>query len=192
MSETSEYNKGVLNNAAKLIKEKTNLYMVKTFLPKYLRTLIADYASNWSQHKHPSLTGQTYTSCVAGMYDNGSLVGTFGVLDYGASKPTSLTTYPGDKGFIDYDSGEFIGSNRDPMVFNYKHRYDFIGKPNQDAYVASMNFLRSFNSNVRGYSVVVVVGTDYAAYLEKVRGLDILTNTFLNAKGLAIALADSL
>jgi hypothetical protein len=45
------------------------------------------------------------------------------------------------------------------------------------AWQIAKSFLQSYKPNVKGYSLVMVVGSEYSAWLEKVRGLNILTST---------------
>jgi hypothetical protein len=96
----------------------------------------------------------------------------------------------GDTGFTDYDTGETISPYTDDddnidghptTVYQYsdnRKKIRFQGvQEGAYAWQIAKSFLQSYKPNVKGYSLVMVVGSEYSAWLEKVRGLNILTST---------------
>ena len=108
-----------------------------------------------------NVTGNTRGSIAFGVYVNGSL---------------ALVDTPYDRMFTrrrtlvggEYDKETGFRAPKDSN--SYVHYYGFQ---------ASEEFLHSYNpKNNKGISVVFVVGTHYADYLESVRGHNVLTSTY--------------
>jgi hypothetical protein len=124
------------------------------------------------------LTGNTLTSFCVGLYRNSSIIGYYGITNLlNVTQPTNNPVDVGEYGFYDYDSGEFIGDKDDPAVMDYgASGLKWQGHSYETGQNQSRAFLAQYKPSTKGYTLVACVGTDYAAWLEKVRGLDILTS----------------
>lgn len=131
----------------------------------------------WDEETDVNLTGNTrFGFCSAVYYDNKLFVGPYFLFDFEGGKPTNGMTAVGRKGFHDYDSGTWIGSEKDPVVMEYKHPYYRFQPTSEGKYSYEMtaNWLRSHRPGTKGMVVTVANMTPYADYLREVRGLDVL------------------
>lgn len=125
-----------------------------------------------------ALTGNTLTSYTAGIYENNNLVNIVNVYDVsGLDSPRYEMLDPSD-GTVTiqrYDDGRWVSVSTEEFI------------PTGGGYGSEVaeEFLRSYSpSNKKGWSVVVTTGTPYSDYLEESRGLNILMETFLDAKSI--------
>jgi hypothetical protein len=194
-----EWNKKVMDEAATKLERLKHNYMVNKYLPSLMESMLMDFGADYNAN-NPSLTGNTYTGTTIGAYYNRSLIGSLNMIDLGAKPPTQGQTFVGDYGFYDYDSGEWIGPygssdyifdseggiddmNEHPeFVADYKNFKWQKAQYGKYAYQIAKEFLQAYKPTVSGYALVMVVGSEYSAWLEKVRGLDILTGSRLYAK----------
>jgi hypothetical protein len=180
MSETDirRANEETLKRASRLIQQKLDNAMCKSILPKAAEFFVQGFASLWEENGNPSLTGSTFTSFCVGLYRDSTLIGFYGILDLaGVNEPTNNPVDVGEYGFFDYDTGEFIGDEDDPSVMDYNASgFEWQNHSYEKGRNQSRAFLSQYKPTTKGYSLVACVGTDYSAWLEKVRGLDILTS----------------
>nr|DAV38592.1 MAG TPA: hypothetical protein [Caudoviricetes sp.] len=126
--------------------------------------------------EYHNLTGNTLTSYAVGIYANGTLKRIVSMYDAdNVAKPTSVKLSRGDgKGVViveDYDSGRFI-----PVKRGYLTDTD-----GGYGLATSKSFLSSYKPSNRGFSMVMCTGTEYSEFLEKNKGLNVLTETFMIA-----------
>lgn len=180
MSETDvrKANAETLRKAPKLIQQKLDDAMVKAILPKAAEFFVQGFASLWQENYIPSLTGSTFTSFCVGVYRDSTLLGTYSIMDLsGVKKPTSNPADVGSYGFSDYDTGEEIGNENDPKVKPYNvPELQWQQHSKESGKNQALAFLSQYKPATKGYTMVVCVGTDYSAWLQKMRGLDILTS----------------
>lgn len=115
-----------------------------------------------SQKEYGNLTGNTVTSYAFGIYYDGRLVyfGTNKMKDPVSSK---LKKGEGFTGFsYDGDYRTFIAT------------VDTDGGYGKDT---SLRFLQGYKPNTRSFAFVVTTGTEYSAYLENVRKVNVLSDS---------------
>lgn len=131
--------------------------------------LLVDAETSKEYH---NLTGNTLTSYMVGIYENGKLRRIVSILEADAlRKPTSrkLTSGKGIAIVEDYDSGRFI-----PVK-----RYKLVDTDEDYGYNTSKRFLASYRPSVtKGFGIVMCTGTEYSEYLEASKRLNTLTGTF--------------
>lgn len=164
------------NNASETAKAKKRL---KNILTAQMLECLTDAAYSLlvnaeTSKEYHNLTGNTLTSYMVGIYENGKLRRIVSMYQADAlSKPTSKKLSRGSgKGVImveDYDSGRII-----PVK-----RYKLLDTDEGYGYDTSKSFLFSYKPSVqKGFSLVMCTGTEYSEYLESVKGLNTLTETF--------------
>ena len=149
---------------------------------KYAKLALFEAVEGWDETagSNANLTGNTRTGFCAAVYYNGKLeIGPITVFDLDGSdvkRPTHEYTRPGDSGFEDYGSGEYIGSEYDPYVRKYSSP-DLAFQPTQQGglgYLDTIQWLSSHRPSGTGLVVVVANAVPYAGYLREARKLDIL------------------
>ena len=132
--------------------------------------LIVD-ASN--SKEHGDLTGNTITSFSAGIYKDGSLYDVINVMDVTGLDTPNYTKLSNDMGIVTierYDNMDLVTVNTASMVSTDK-KYGFD---------SARSFLLAYTPKYRkGWSLVVTTGTEYSEYIESVRKLNVLTETYL-------------
>lgn len=124
-----------------------------------------------------NLTGNTLTSYMVGIYENGKLIRVVSMYDADSvEKPTSRKLSRGNGvGVIrveDYDSGRFIAVKK----------YSLVNTDEGYGYDTSKRFLAGYAPNMRkGYGFVMCTGTEYSEYLENSKRLNVLTETFTSS-----------
>jgi len=140
------------------------------------------------------LTGNTKTGFCAGLYYDRTLVRqpitVFEALSL--KRPTHKMTQPGQSGFADYGSGEWIGSRKDPEVYEYaskamdeneNYTLGFVKTNiNAFAYELTSSWLTKFKPSKKGMVVVVANAVPYGDFLRLERGFDILESARYNAQ----------
>lgn len=115
-------------------------------------------------------TGNTQTSYMGGIYINGRLVEILHERDY--TDPPRMKKIPGGKSV--YLRNPYEGS---PRYMRAK-----VDTSNEYGSETSEKFLRSYKpKSKKGLAICICTGTEYSDYLESVRGLDVLTNTWAQA-----------
>lgn len=114
-------------------------------------------------------TGNTQTSYMAGVYMYGRLQGI--VYQRTSTQPTRRMKIP--KGKTVYLSNPYEGNPR--AVKGMVDIYENHGLQ------TSLKFLQGYKSSPKGIGIVITTGTEYSEYIESVRHLDVLTNTFKDA-----------
>lgn len=125
--------------------------------------------------EYQGFTGNTQTSYVCGIYHDGKLLGAFASGD-NMRKPIRLKVGKGQRVFL---KNPYEGKAR-----SVTGRVDVDKEFGADS---AVKFLMSYKPAVRkGFSVVMTTGTEYSEYLENVRNLNVLTDTFQSAKGIVL------
>jgi hypothetical protein len=128
------------------------------------------------EKQYMNLTGNTFTSYACGIYRDGSLVEVLLSSDY-KRPPVRLKLTAGEMWLPEIDGADYDGRLR-------PFRAD-VATDRGVGEATSMTFLRSYvPATKRGYEVVMCTGTEYSTFLEQVRHLNVLTNTFMEAPGL--------
>ena len=129
-----------------------------------------------------SLTGNTLTSYMVGIYVDDRLFNTMSVMDVDNLKsPTRNKITQGERyvvpWFEDYDTGRIVTVRRENLI------------KTDEGYGAdtSREFLHSFTPSTKGFSLVFTTGTEYSEFLQKVKGFNILTDTFIVTPDIALA-----
>lgn len=116
-------------------------------------------------------TGNTQTSYMGGIYINGRLAEIVRERDY--TEPPRTKKIP--KGRARYLSNPYEGK---PRWMRAKG-----DSTNEYGAETSERFLRSYTPKVKkGLDICICTGTEYSDYLETVRGLDVLTATWMQAE----------
>ncbi len=137
---------------------------------------------------HKQLTGNTAFGFAAGVFANGKLIKP--IITAAAAcpelrPPSRGYAKPGDTGFQDYGTNEFIepGNKRSPYVRNYKNGDGFVnvrdGNSTDDAKREISSYAVSSSDKV---TVVLVNAVPYAEFLMKERGFDIIESVKYNVK----------
>jgi hypothetical protein len=182
-TDTRKANEETLRKAPKLIQGKLDKAMVETILPKAAEYFVQGFASLWQENYIPSLTGSTFTSFCVGVYRDSTLLATYSIMDLlNVKAPASNPTDVGSYGFADYDTGEYIGYENNPKVKPYNvPELQWQEHSEESGKNQALSFLTAHKPVTKGYTLVVCVGTDYSAWLQKMRGLDILTSVRMYA-----------
>ena len=157
------------------------------------RDLLYDAVQSWSGY---DMTGNTINSYACAIYEDGKILHAFSARDVGIEEnPTANYSYPGDyiyfwhqrtlnESLSDYAEYENGGMG---VVRPYRaKRYEFqnVGRGNgQDD---AKQFLNNFKAG-KGLQICIVVGVPYAEYLQNVRKLEVLQETFGETKQIADA-----
>ena len=123
--------------------------------------------------EYHSLTGNTFTSYACGIYKDGVL---FEIL-YSADYKRAPIRVKLTKGEI-FSGVSYEGA--DVRFFKATENTDKgYGKD------TSMQFLKQYKSKItKGFDVVMCTGTEYSSFLEKIKNLNVLTDTWLFSKAL--------
>lgn len=120
-------------------------------------------------------TGNTMTSYTCGIYLDGKLEGAVVAEDY-MKPPIHIKIRKGQKVRL---GKPYEGKAR-----------TVTGQVKVDSLYgaeSAIKFLKSYKPHVKkGFSVVMTTGTEYSEYLENVRNLNVLTDTFQSAKGIVL------
>ena len=170
-------NRDVLGKAKRKMKNILTAQMLEC-LTKAAYALLIDAETSKEYH---NLTGNTLTSYMVGIYENGKLRRIVSIYQADSLKrPTSRKLSRGNgKGVIrveDYDSGRII-----PVK-----KYKLVETDEGYGYDTSKSFLASYRpENSKGFSLVMCTGTEYSEYLESSKKLNTLTETFrISAKAI--------
>ena len=170
-------NRDALGKAKRRMKNILSSQMLEC-LTKAAYGLLVDAEASQEYH---NLTGNTLTSYMVGIYENGKLRRLVSIYQSDSlKKPTSRKLSRGDgKGVIrveDYDSGRVI-----PVK-----KYKLLKTDEGYGYDTSKSFLFSYRPQIsKGFSLVMCTGTEYSEYLESLKGLNTLTETFrISAKSI--------
>lgn len=138
--------------------------MAEPALVKACRFVIStavDYA------RFHSVTGNTINAYAVGAYLDGSLKGFATSYDALNSAPVRMTLKKGEMYTLPYYWGgdpvtgkPYVGETGDRSYWGYDEAY---------------KFLQTHRPTRRGWCYLIVVGTDYARYIEARRGADVLT-----------------
>ena len=123
-----------------------------------------------SNRQFIGFTGNTQTSYMAGVYQNGRLAGVVNQKNWNEPPRRGKVR----KGRVVFLSNPYEGRPR-----AVKGQVDI-----SDDYGAqtSIKFLESYNKAPnKGFALVVTTGTEYSVYIEQNQQLDVLTNTYMQA-----------
>lgn len=125
-----------------------------------------------------NLTGNTRYGFASAAFINGKMIGgPYTVMDFDGGGPTSGFVEVGDKGFHDYDSGTWIGSEVDPSVQEYKDdplKFQPTAK-GAKGYELTIEWIKTkYKPPRKGMSIVVANRSPYVDFLYDFRDFDIL------------------
>lgn len=176
-------NKSVLEKGRKKALNMIAAHMMAVGIA-FAKKALYEAVVAWDEDKGSSdLTGNIRTGFCAGVYLNRSLACepiTVFDANLAVGQPTHSFAKPGDSGFMDYGSGEQIGSENDPAVKQYKPGKQLAFQPVPEGgygYEVSSRWLRNHRPRRDGLVIVIVNAVPYAEYLKEARKLDILDST---------------
>lgn len=127
------------------------------------------------EREFDGFTGNTQTSYACGIYYNGGLMGIVIAGDT-MRKPVHVKIRKGERVFL---RRPYEGKAR-----SVTGRVDVDGQLGMDS---AADFLSSYRPFIKkGFSVVMTTGTEYSEYLENVRNLNVLTDTYQSSKGIVL------
>lgn len=127
------------------------------------------------EREFDGFTGNTQTSYACGIYYNGGLMGMI-ISGNSMKKPVRLKVRKGERAYL---KNPYEGKARTVIG-----RVDVDGETGADS---AADFLSSYKPFIKkGFSVVMTTGTEYSEYLENVRNLNVLTDTFQSSKGIML------
>lgn len=133
-------------------------------------SLIIDASNNT---KHGDLTGNTITSFSAGLYYDGVLDEVLNVMDFSSLDHPEYRKLQNSDGVVSlnrYDNGVLVTVNAS----------NYIDTDGSFGWEYARSFLESYRPKfTKGWSIVVTTGTEYSSYIEEVRHLNVLTETYL-------------
>jgi hypothetical protein len=120
------------------------------------------------------ITGNTFTSYACGIYKDGLLIDMLFSADY-KKPPVSVKLTKGER---------FAGHSYGGKFVTFSADVETDGKYGKET---SLRFLRQYKPTVKkGFEIVMCTGTEYSTFLEKGKGLNVLTDTYLFSKSLFI------
>ena len=155
-----------------MIFDHITMNILQDYAQELLMNSVADAQYN-------NLTGNTVTSYTVGLYQGNILTSTINVVQLGLDPPTFKKARVGDGYFMNYDTGEIVH-----YVQPYNNGDEFAETDDDYGYITALKFLQSYKPNMKGIFLVVTTGTEYSEFLERVRGLNVLTDTYLYAGGI--------
>lgn len=170
-----------MNHNERVLKEgfEKGLQMIQKVLVDSLvesaYRLLVQAETNKEYH---NLTGNTLTSYMVGVYVDGwlSKIVTMYDADTGIEKPTRAKLYRGSgRGTVvveDYDSGRSI----------HVKKYNLMDTDKDYGENTSRKFLISYHPKKGNIALVMCTGTEYSEFLESVKHLDVLTQTYRDAE----------
>lgn len=127
------------------------------------------------EKEYQGFTGNTQTSYACGIYLNGQLQSVF-VSGDDMKKPIHIKIRKGERVYL---PNPYEGQAR-----SVTGRVDVDGKYGAES---AAKFLMSYKPFVKkGFSIAMTTGTEYSEYLENVRNLNVLTDTFKSSKGIML------
>lgn len=151
---------------------KEGMKEAKRIISNDLNSILDAYCEAILEHaidnrEFQGFTGNTQTSYSCGLYKDGSLIYVYHQREY-TRKPIRKKVKKGERTFL----GKPYEGNKRSVI----GRVDVDDKYGSDT---AEEFLKSYNvENKNGFSVVVTTGTEYSEYLENVRELNVLTETY--------------
>lgn len=133
------------------------------------------------ENEGSSLTGNLINSIAGGVYYNRFLE-RFCTASKAAGIPAETHTYTrvADGGFIDYDTGDKVDFVKQYKGGKFRFQPTERGGTGIDS---ALSFLSSYQPKTSFLEIVICAAAPYADYIQKVRGLDILTTSLQEAKG---------
>jgi len=134
-------------------------------------------AIEYFNEEESNLTGNTLSGIACGVYAYGTLKKTY----VSTISPTSGMVEAGPcKEFIDYDSGEVVNYVENYSTPSLDWQETDEGKFAKDL---AKEFIREYRTRFKkGFGFVVVSGSPYSTWLNKVRKLDLLQSAFADSK----------
>lgn len=136
-------------------------------------SMLIDHALK--EREFDGFTGNTQTSYACGIYYNGGIMGMI-ISGSTMRKPVHIKVHKGEKISL---GKPYEGKAR-----------TVIGKVDVDGELganSAADFLSSYKPFItKGFSVVMTTGTEYSEYLENVRNLNVLTDTYKSSKGILL------
>lgn len=141
--------------------------------PMFRQASINLLMSALNDKAHGDLTGNTLTSFTAGIYKDGTLQDVVNIVDVASIDSPEYTKLSNDMGVVSinrYDNGELVNVDTSKLI-DTDNRYGFD---------TAKSFLSGYRPRFsKGWSLVITTGTEYSEFLEEVRHLNVLTETFL-------------
>ena len=168
------FNSGIAKVKATLKKSMLNTGVETA--EELVRIAVEAYES-----EEASLTGNLINSIAGGVYYNGFLE-RFCTASKAAGIPAETHTYTrvADGGFIDYDTGDEVDFVKQYKGGKYKFQPTEKGGTGVDS---ALSFLSSYQPKTSFLEIVICAAAPYATYIQKTRGLDVLTSSMMEAKG---------
>ena len=122
--------------------------------------------------EYMGFTGNTQTSYTCGAYLNGKLVD---VVSSAESLPKPVRRK------IPYGKNVFL---QRPYEGSPRARHGYVNTDHSYGNDTALKFINSYNAPKKGFALVMTTGTEYSEFIEQQAGLDVLTKTFKDAKGI--------
>ena len=150
--------------------------IINNYLYELVEHLCADLIDHaLKEREYDGFTGNTQTSYACGIYYNGGLMG-MAIAGDTMRKPVHVKIRKGERVFL---RRPYEGKAR-----SVTGRVDVDGQLGMDS---AADFLSSYRPFIKkGFSVVMTTGTEYSEYLENVRNLNVLTDTYQSSKGIVL------
>ena len=124
----------------------------------------------WDAREFQSFTGNTLTSYAFGCYENGVLFDMYVSVE-GMIKPLRRKIAYGERSYL---SRPHEGEERAVK--------GMVDTDDEYGYEESRSFLENYKPDTSGYVLVVTTGTEYSEYMEDIRDLNVLTDTYYAGK----------
>lgn len=172
MSTVAPINKKALTNGMVMASTLINDHLTKELL-KVCEKLLKDVAT---ERDFQGFTGQTQTSFMCGLYLNGALSYTIEQKDF-KKAPIRTKIRKGERVRLEKPYEGVARTVRGQVDVNDKSGRE-----------TSIDFLSKYkNAPKKGFAIVVTTGTEYSEYLEAVRGLNVLSATYAQAKNILLS-----
>ena len=150
--------------------------IINNYLYELVEHLCADLIDHaLKEREYDGFTGNTQTSYACGIYHNGGLMGMV-ISGNSMKRPVRIKVRKGERVYL---KNPYEGKAR-----TVTGRVDVDGELGADS---ASDFLSSYKPFIKmGFSVVMTTGTEYSEYLENVRNLNVLTDTFKSSKGIML------
>lgn len=156
-------------NAGLMVAKQKILFVLIRRLAEYGEILLDNAAF---QREYQSFTGNTLTSLAFGVYENGTLTDV--VYISGVEKPVHAKIQQGATLYL-----------RNPYEGAARARRGYVEIVDRWGVDTSIKTLQGVSPK-GGNGIVITTGTEYSTFLEKTYGLNVLSETFLEAENNAL------
>ena len=155
------------------VKAKQIVYEhITSILIKMCDDLIDDALA---EKEYGNFTGNTVTSYACGLFISGRL----SYVSLSSDKldgPIRIKLAKGESAYLDPDYDGGARAIKGTVETDGKYGYQ-----------TSLDFLNFYNSNSKGFEIVMCTGTEYSSYIEEEIGANVLTDTFINSKQILLS-----